>query len=244
MSVLLSRFSQLPSLSKRLLARTCRGRPLTASHKGVELPDKRVPHCQSAWVASLRFAYEGSAPACRPVCPCWWSLWRLLLANAVLHGRTTGPETRRSSCGVLSQHSQRAPPWLHARSAHTAHDCSRLEGWSRRESAEPDLPPRTPSRPRTSSLSTGLAAVHKLLKLMLQVRGSLARWSASGCDYAALSCPEGGGLLLRQATVAYRWAALWMLDAQRRAGGWWRVARGWWWWLGRLHRALLQSFNR
>ena len=86
--------------------------------------------------------------------------------------------------------------------------------------------PRTPSRTRTSSLYTGLAAVHKLLKLMLQVRGRLPHWSAAGCDYAALSCPEGGGLLLRQATVAWRWAALWMLDAQRRGGGWWRGARG------------------
>jgi len=30
---LLSRFSQHPLLSKRLLARTCRGRPLTTSHR-------------------------------------------------------------------------------------------------------------------------------------------------------------------------------------------------------------------
>ena len=73
-----------------------------------------------------------------------------------------------------------------------------------------------------------VAAIHKLLKLCFDVRGRLAHWAAAGGDDGALSGPPGGGLLLRQAPVAYRWAALWMLDARSRGGGWCRVARRRW----------------
>jgi len=73
-----------------------------------------------------------------------------------------------------------------------------------------------------------VAAIRKLLKLRFDVHGRLAHWAAAGGDDGALSGPPGGGLLLRQAAVAYRWAALWMLNARSRGGGWWRVARRRW----------------
>ncbi len=53
-----------------------------------------------------------------------------------------------------------------------------------------------------------VAAIRKLLKLYFGVLGRLAHWAAAGGDDGALSGPPGGGLLLRQAPVAYRWAAL------------------------------------
>ena len=60
-------------------------------------------------------------------------------------------------------------------------------------------------------------SVHKLLKLLLYVRGRLPHWAAVGGDDGAASCPAGGVLLLRQAAVARGCDALWLLDARSRS---------------------------
>ena len=45
-------------------------------------------------------------------------------------------------------------------------------------------------------------SVHKLLKLLLYVRGRLPHWAAGGGDDGAASCPAGGVLFLCEAAEA------------------------------------------
>jgi hypothetical protein len=50
--------------------------------------------------------------------------------------------------------------------------------------------------------SLHVASVHKLLKLLLYVRGRLPHWAAAGGDDGVASCPAGGVLFLCKAAEA------------------------------------------
>jgi hypothetical protein len=62
--------------------------------------------------------------------------------------------------------------------------------------------------------SLHVASVHKLLKLLLYVRGRLPHWAAGGGDDGAASCPAGGVLFLCKAAEARSGR-----KARSRAGG-------------------------
>jgi hypothetical protein len=64
-----------------------------------------------------------------------------------------------------------------------------------------------------------VAAICKLLKLLLYVPGRLPHRAAVGGDDGSASRPAGGVLFLRQAAVSRGCDALWLLDARSRAGG-------------------------